>query len=128
MANFEARTASSGLKIDKKDIEKVKQYIDRFCFGGDIECSIDKAGTLHFYGYEWPYVTKKELKDEDGDPIDICEQDDCCHEFFMGLRKFVKPSHTYTVQMIGAENCRFPMSACEARITNKRVTYSNFKC
>ena len=120
MANFEARTASSGARIKAGKEEEVSHLFDRYVFPGDLTIET-YGGVLEVYGYEWPYAEKVS---EDGsvDP----EQEDCFEDFLQALAPLLEEE--LVINCIGGEKCRFPLSAMEIKVTpDGEVQYGGFK-
>jgi len=119
MATFIATTASSGPRL--KDATAAKKVLERYYWDGDVQALIETDGptgqpTLPLYGYDWPGAWKvpdgispaEFVPDYDLDPGDG----------FEGFLRDIAPhlAESLTVQAIGFEKCRFPLSACEWHI------------
>lgn len=114
MADFDARTASTGGKIKEGiSLDTLQEYLNRW-LGGEIEYSFRDDGSLCLYGYGWFDPQDSEAPEDDpGLGTD--------EKFLKGLAPFLAPSkrkiagrtdeYLIIVESIGAEKCRFPLSA-----------------
>ena len=116
MANFEAVTASSGMQIKKRDLEKFETLLKKYAFG-EITTEVDESGWFHFYGYEWPVIYDMEDNNRDNDLTE---------KFYEELRPFVPKGKQFIIQCIGGEKCRYPLSATEIVITRRGIKYQSF--
>lgn len=106
MANFIGVTASSGAKIKSDMLEALKALIEKYDFSGwppTIEETEDGA-CIQIDGYDW----------FDAQPI---ESEDCESDFEGFLRELAPMlEEPLTIQCIGSEKCRFPLSAWECTV------------
>ena len=122
MANFEGTTASNGARIVEGKEAELQEIISRYGFG---ECSCDIQNTaggkeLHIWGYDWLDIQHTDADYEDGG------HDPCGEEFYQLIAPFlVEP---LVIQCIGAENCRFPLSAMEVQVRpSGAIEWNQFK-
>ena len=122
MANFEGTTASNGARIvEGKEVE-LQEIISRYGFG---ECSCDIQNTaggkeLHIWGYDWLDIQHNDADYEDGG------HDPCGDEFYKLIAPFL--TEPLVIQCIGAEKCRFPLSAMEVKVRPSGVIeWNQFK-
>ena len=119
MATFIAATASNSPKL--RDAVAAQRVLDRYHFDGDIEASVhadEPSGDrrLFFYGYDWPgawRIPEGVKRDEFEPDYDVGS--------YAGFELFLKEmaphlAEPFTIQAIGFERCRFPLSACEWHI------------
>ena len=116
MATFIATTSSNGPIM--KDADAARKILERYFFDGDLEARIDTTQPdgqpyLSICGYEWPGA----FKIPEGVNMDDFEPDyeDDPSDVFEDLLKELAPflDEPLTIQAIGAEKARFPLSACE---------------
>lgn len=119
MATFVATTASNGPRL--KDPEAARKVLERYCWDGDVQALIetdqsDGQAYLALYGYDWPGAWK--LPDganrEDFAPDYDEDPDDGFTQVLLDIAPCL--AEPLTVQAVGAEKCRFPLSACEWHI------------
>ncbi|MBI3411448.1 MAG: hypothetical protein HY040_24230 [Planctomycetes bacterium] len=116
MATFVATTASNCPRL--KNPEAAGKVLERYFWDGDltVTCAKDEQtghSHLNVYGYEWPGgwripdgVDPEEFElDYDVDSSDGFE------DFLKEIAPFL--AEPLTVQSVGSEKCRFPISACE---------------
>jgi len=84
----------------------------------DVEARISYQGEsqpcLVIYGYDWPRTWRIP---EGIDPTNFepdYDQDDGLEEFFKEVAPYL--AEPLTIQAVGSEKCRFPLSACEWHI------------
>src|SRR6266511_1380039 len=119
MATFLATTASNGPQL--KDPEAAQKVVERYWWDGDVRALIetdhsDGQAYLALYGYDWPGAWKVPdgvdredfASDYDDDPADGFAQ------FLLDIAPCL--AEPLTVQAVGSEKCRFPLSACEWHI------------
>jgi hypothetical protein len=112
MATFIATTASNGARL--KDAEAARRVVDRYCWDGDVEVAIqtDRSAYLVVYGYDWPGCWKV----PEGTEPDAFEPDfdqdtyDGFEAFLLDIAPHL--AEPLTIQAVGTEKCRFPLSAC----------------
>jgi hypothetical protein len=119
MATFLATTASNSPRL--KDPAAASQVLERYCWDGDVQAVIETGRAdgdtyLALYGYEWPGAWKI----PDGVSPDEFEPD-YDQDLYDGFAEFLREIARYlaeplTVQAVGFEKCRFPLSACEWHI------------
>ena len=116
MATFVATTASSGARLS--DAQTAQRVLDRFFWDGDVRAVIrqdeqDGLARLYVYGYDWPGVWKLPdgIRWEDFEPDYDVDTVDAFEDFLFAMAPFL--AEPLTVQAVGVENCRFPISACE---------------
>jgi hypothetical protein len=115
MADFEALTASSGVRIPKVQRQKLQDLIKEYDFG-EVTTEIDNEGYLYIYGDEWLQVYHPPGTEGDEDATD---------DFLDKLREFIPKGETFEIHMIGHEKCRFPLSMSKVEITREQVTWTN---
>lgn len=116
MATFVATAASNDAAL--KDVDAARRVLDRYFFDGDVQAEIRKDSEngspyLSVCGYDWPGAWR--IPDgvaKDGFEPDFDVDPDIGFDEFL---KEVAPclGEALTIQAIGTENCRFPISACE---------------
>ena len=119
MATFMATTASNSPRL--KDPESARKVLERYFWDGDIEVTIttdssDGQPRLMLYGYDWPgaYKIPDNVSRDEFEPDYNVEPYDGFQEFLRDIAShLVDP---LTVQAVGSEKCRFPLSACEWHI------------
>lgn len=107
MANFEARTASSGARIQTDKEQDVDALLARYNFSSELIVAVER-GVLYVYGYDWLYAERVLEGDDDLD------QENCFDDFLKELAPML--SEPLLIQSIGAEKCRFPMAAVEVLV------------
>jgi hypothetical protein len=106
MANFEGTTASNGAKINPRKAKAIMAIVEDYNFaGGDIDVMVED-NKLHIYGHAWLDVQKAD-NDE--------QWEDCIDEFLTRLAPLLK--EPLIIQCIGAEKCRYPLSAMQVSVT-----------
>jgi hypothetical protein len=115
MANFDATTASNGAKIKDGTKEAVEAIIDKYIFNELTVQISDKY--LEVYGYDWLNVGKD---GEDEDDMDFAQ------EFLEEIAPFL--AEPLIIQCVGAEKCRFPLSAMEVKVNpDGIIEWNQFK-
>ena len=116
MATFVATTASNDPVLG--DVDAARRILDRYFFDGDFQAEIQEDGDnggsyLSICGYDWPGAWK--IPDgvaKDGyEPDYELDPDEGFDEFLKEIAPFL--AEPLTIQAIGTEKCRFPISACE---------------
>ncbi|MEI7636085.1 MAG: hypothetical protein WCJ37_02180 [Syntrophus sp. (in: bacteria)] len=103
MANFNAITASNGAQVIPGKEADIQSILDCFLYG-DVTVAIE-GGQLQIYGYDWLDVRSKD-KERDDDDSEILTE-----EFLEQISVYL--AEPFILQMIGAEKCVFPLSACQ---------------
>jgi hypothetical protein len=116
MATFVATTASNGARV--KDADAAQRVLDRYVWDGGVEAVIrnderDGTSRLCVYGTDWPAVWKLPTADYwNGFELDYdVDTGEIFEEFLRDIAPFL--AEPLTVQTVGTEHCRFPISACE---------------
>lgn len=118
MADFEAVTASSGVRIPNSQRQTLRDLIKEYDFA-EVTAEIDNEGHLYIYGYEWLQAHHPDA--EPGTKRD----EDATDEFLDKLREFIPDGETFEIHMIGHEKCRFPLSLTKLKITRDSGTWSS---
>jgi hypothetical protein len=116
MATFVATTTSNGAAL--RDVEAARKLLDRYYWYGDVQAEIvgdDAEGQsyLSVYGHDWPgawWIPDGVDKDAFVPDEDI-DSGTGFEEFLAAIAPLL--AEPLTIQAIGFENCRFPLSACE---------------
>jgi hypothetical protein len=116
MPTFIAVTACNGPRLS--DPEGAQKVIERYCWDGDVVPVIrkDEAGRqshLALHGYDWPGAWRipDGVRKAEFEPDYDLDSADGFEEFLKELAPFL--AEPLTVQAVGSERCRFPISACE---------------
>ncbi len=116
MATFVATTANNGPRL--KDAEAARRVLERYSWDGEIEAVIETDPTngqayLALYGYDWPGAWKVPEGEHREEFVPDYDQDayDGFEEFLRDIAPHL--AEPLTVQAVGTEKCRFPLSACE---------------
>jgi hypothetical protein len=113
MATFMATTASNGPRV--KDAAAAQEILDRYVWEGDVIAVIrtDEQPYLAIYGYDWPgaWRVPDGVRRQDFEPDYNIDGGEGFEEFLNAVSPFL--AEPLTVQCVGTENCRFPISACE---------------
>lgn len=117
MANFEATTASSGVKV--MDVEAVKELIDLYDFPSELTVEVIEDGMLYIYGYEW-FDASRWMRNCDGDEE---EYEDMGDEFLENLRPLIAEEDGLIIDCIGGEKCRWPLSAMRIIVKRDGISY-----
>lgn len=112
MGTFFGVTASSGARIKEGKVDEVKKIMDKYDFSRGLECQINN-GIIEIWGDEWPDLWLKYENEDDHD----------CEDYFDVFLKELAPflSEDLVIHAIGNENCVFPLSAIEIKVTHRRV-------
>jgi hypothetical protein len=132
MATFIAITACNGPEL--RDPDEVQKLIERYSWDGEVVPFVrkdegDGRAHLALHGYDWPGAWRI----PDGTNAEEFEPDYDLHpaDGFEEFLKEVTPllAEPLTVQAIGSEHCRFPISACEwhVRPGDSAVEITGFK-
>jgi hypothetical protein len=122
MAEFMAVTASNHPKL--KDHAAVEKILDTYFVDSDCHTGVgfdEQTGVpyLFIYGFTWPEAWKipeNELRDAFYPYVEECYEDGA-NGFIQLLREIaLYLEEPLTVQAVGSERCRFPLSACEWHI------------
>jgi hypothetical protein len=119
MATFVATTASNDPAL--KDADAARSVLDRYLFDGEVQAEIHKdtengQAYLEIAGYDWPgawRIPEGVVKDE-FEPDYDADPDDGFGNFLREIAPFL--AEPLTIQAVGMQNCRFPLSACEWHI------------
>ena len=116
MATFLATTASNGPRL--RDPEAAQKVLEGYWWDGDVQALIeadrsDGQAYLALYGYDWPEAWKitDGVGREDFAPDYDDDPDDGFAQFLLDIAPCL--AEPLTVQAVGSEKCRFPLSACE---------------
>ncbi len=121
-ANFTGVTVSNGGRIRLGKAAEVQAIIDRYCcLSKYINISICN-NVLSISGYDWLYLY---YVDAEGDLMLGEEADAVLEDFLTEIGPYLVED--FRVQMIGSDDGRYPLSACEYTVTPiGRITKRGF--
>ena len=121
MANFEAVTASNGLKVLPEQAASLKGLLDKYATQSDVQMEF-KDNQLDIYGYGWlnVYPRRPDSGEDDGETDYDAEAN---NEFLDLLRPFVPEGQMFVIQSIGSEKCIYPLSAIAVVVTKDKVEW-----
>lgn len=108
MANLHCTTTSTPVEVT--DEEEVEELLDEYL--GIPEKTYVQNGELHIIGHQ-SFHPRKE-----GQP-------DCTEEFLDRISQYLEGE--LVIQTVGNEKCRFPVVACQFRVTDDGVFYTDLE-